>query len=452
MPVRASGISYFPSGAGGSSSRTSRSLSHVATHNSIFLEIRPFAGPGSFSGPNAEWWEGVSAGIWRPRKIWRPLSPLYFIFTRIHRAWMRQTFAGPVKGFVPTIPLVVVGALRSGGSGKTSVTLQLARDLAVRGMRPALLVYRLGSGKRVNGKGTVTDRASDPTASSTPTSTPTPTPTASSTPFTPSAPASESDEDLIEVEADGDWRASSDEAVLLRRESGLRVFATRNRARAWRLLHEERFQAAGGFDIILSDDGFQDPRLDGAFRLLLQAPGERPWLFDLLPAGPFRETWRAASRADLRLTGPLPAEVTFPLPGKAAALHFSAGSAGLAFRRRPILPAGFDAERPWVVYCALGDNAPFLRDLAGLGVRPVAVITGRNHAAPPLKKLQAALALHPGAAVLCTRKDYLKFPADGAHPPLFPVDQELSLDPEIPDTVASWRLLSANRNLVHYPG
>jgi tetraacyldisaccharide-1-P 4'-kinase len=316
---------------------------------------------------------------------------------------MRKASAGPVKGFVPGLPLVVIGALRSGGSGKTSVTLQLARDLASRGMRPALLVYHLGK------------RAEDP----------------------------------VEVEAEGDWRASSDEAVMLRRESGLRVFATRNRARAWRILHEERFQAKGAFDILLSDDGFQDPRLDGALRLLLQAPGERPGLFDLLPGGPFRETWRAASRADLRLTGPLPAGVTLPVPGAVAA---PPPPAGPAFRRRLILPAGFAAERPWIVYAGLGDNAPFLRDLAASGVSPVAVITGRNHAAPPLKKLQAAAARHPGAGVLCTRKDYLKFPANGAHPPLFPVDQELWLDPEIPEAVEAWRLLSANRYLVHYPG
>lgn len=316
---------------------------------------------------------------------------------------MRKTATGTAKGFVPAIPLVVVGALRSGGSGKTSVTLQLARDLAARGMRPALLVYRLGVGH---------------------------------------------DKDPIEVEADGDWRASSDEAVLLRRESGLRVFATRDRARAWRILHEERFRSGGAFDILVSDDGFQDPRLDGAFRLLLQSPGERPGLFDLLPGGPFRETWRAASRADLVLTGPLPAQVTLPLPGASAA----APPSGPAFRRRLILPAGFSAGRPWIVFSALGDNAPFLRDLERLGVRPAAVIAGRNHAAPPLKKLQAAVARHPGAGILCTRKDRLKFTADGTHPPLFTVEQELSLDPEIPDAVAAWRLLSAHRNLVHYPG
>jgi tetraacyldisaccharide 4'-kinase len=325
---------------------------------------------------------------------------------------MRWTDAGLAKGPVSVIPLVVVGALRSGGSGKTSVTLQLARDLANRGIRPALLVYRLGGS---------------------------------------------SGEDLFEVEPDGDWRASSDEAVLLRRESGLRVFATRNRARAWRMLQAERFQAEGAFDILLSDDGFQDPRLDGALRLLLQAPGERPGLFDLLPGGPFRETWKAASRADLVLTGPLPSEVTWPVPGDSLASRNPADSSASpafspVFRRRPILPAGYDPERPWIVYSALGDNGPFLRDLARLGVRPVAVITGRNHAAPPLKKLQAAAARHPGAGVLCTRKDFLKFAAHGAHPPLFPVDQEMTLDPEIPEAVAAWRLLSANRNLVHYPG
>ena len=168
------------------------------------------------------------------------------------------------RGFSPRIPLVVVGALRSGGSGKTSVVLALARELSGRGLRPAILAYRLGPGDARS------NRTGDP----------------------------------LEIREDGDWRETSEEAVLLRRESGLRVFVTRNRASAWRRLHEDRFQADGAFDILLSDDGFQDPRLHGSLRLLLSAPGERPGLFDLLPGGPFRETRRAAARAHLRLEGP----------------------------------------------------------------------------------------------------------------------------------------------------
>ena len=73
-----------------------------------------------------------------------PLSPVYWVVSRLHGSWMRARDASASRGFSPRIPLVVVGALRAGGSGKTSVTLALARSLADRGMRPALLAYRLG--------------------------------------------------------------------------------------------------------------------------------------------------------------------------------------------------------------------------------------------------------------------------------------------------------------------
>jgi tetraacyldisaccharide-1-P 4'-kinase len=355
---------------------------------------------------------------------------------------MRRS-SGP--GFVPRIPLIVVGALRAGGSGKTSLTAELARVLAERGCRPAILVYRMGSG----GKGR---DASDP----------------------------------MEVGEGDDWRGTSDEAVLLRRMTGARVFATRNRALAWRRLHGEGYQEGGAFDIILSDDGFQDPRLEGAFRLLVTAPGERPGLFDLLPGGPFRETWGAHARADLRLEGPYPpapgdgasgATVSPKVPAGAGA-RASPGGPGIPadrpgpgsvpvhrFRRRLILPPGFDRNRPWIAFCALGDNRPFLADLAREGIRPVAVVEGRNHAAPPLGLLRSRSDLHPEAGIVCTEKDFLKLTAIGRHhldgrsdPPgradsrVRPAGQAVFLDPETLAAVDAYRLLFRNRYLVHYPG
>lgn len=320
---------------------------------------------------------------------------------------MRARDASDARGFAPRIPLVVVGALRAGGSGKTSVTLALARSLAERGLRPAFLAYRLGPGRE----------GGDPR--------------------------------LMEIASGDGWRVASEEALLLKRESygpggqeglgnrggsGMRVFATRNRAEAWRLLQEERYQEDGAFDILISDDGFQDPRLEGAYRILLTAPGERPGLFDLLPGGPFRETAGAMARAHLRVEGPGPgilaAGVTSALPLRRLP----------SFGRTLILPPGMDRRRTWIAFCALGDNRPFLSDLERAGIRPAAIVTGRNHAAPPLEKIRSALALRPEAGILCTRKDFLKLEGAATGLPLHPVDQSISLDPEIPDAVMAWRL------------
>lgn len=379
--ARASGLANFPGSA--AAVRTVPSLSNVAIHYSIFSGVGPFLAEGLFPA--------VLEAFWSPRRILAPLSPVYWGLSRLHRCWMRARDASLSRGFAPRIPLVVVGALRAGGSGKTSVTLALARSLADRGLRPALLAYRLGPGRDGDG-------ASDP----------------------------------LEISPQDGWRESSEEALLLKRESGMRVFATRDRARAWRRLQHERFQADGGFDILISDDGFQDPRLRGAFRILLTAPGESPGLFDLLPGGPFRETRSAMARAHLRIQGPAPRPegVTsmLPLP---------------AFTRALVPPPDLDPRRPWIAFCALGDNRPFLSDLERAGIRPAAVVTGRNHAAPPLEKLRSALALRPEAGILCTRKDFLKLDGAAQGLPVYPVDQSIALDPEIPEAVMAWRAVAA---------
>ena len=322
-----------------------------------------------------------------------------------HQAWLRRQAAS--LGPAPALPLVVIGARRAGGSGKTSLASALAREMARRGFRAAVLAYRLGRGRRA-GPGSV-------------------------------GPAP--DGDCIEVGPASDWRETSEEAVLLSRESGARVFATRDRARAWRRL------AAGAagerFDLLISDDGFQDPRLFGAFRILLARPGESPRARDLLPAGPFREGDSAAARADLVVTGPWgpgPAWVSHRLPREG-------GAGAPRFRRRSIPPPGWESGRACLAHCSLGDPAPFLECLEREGIFPLEIILGRNHAEPPLARLRAASARLGGAPILCTRKDGVKL--EGAGLPLALVDQEIELDAEAADRVAG--LVRGKTYLVDYP-
>lgn len=282
----------------------------------------------------------------------------------------------------PQLPLVVVGALRAGGSGKTSVTLELARHYRRRGLRVAILAYRLGPG--TGGRG------------------------------------------LEEVEEDADWRIASDEAVLLRRQAGVPVFAVRNRLSAWREL--ESAGRPGSFDLILSDDGFQDPRLRGAFNILLVGDGDRPGLLDLLPAGPFRETSAARSRADLVLEGPFRAPSGSRGPAVNPAVVGNA-PVSLRFSRRLIMPGGADPAASWSALCGLGDNRGFLADLSDRGFVPKAVRELPDHAAATLADLEALASGNPGAGILCSRKDFLKLePGWAERFRIEPVDQEIFLD------------------------
>lgn len=325
---------------------------------------------------------------WREPRAWlAPLAPAYAAASALHRAWMRagaSTARG--SGSRPRTPLVVIGSLRAGGSGKTSVVAELARRYRDRGLAVAVLVYRLGPG---------TPR--------------------------PAAP------DLQEVLPGDDWRLASEEAVLLAREGCARVFATRHRLRAWRALDA---LPDGGFDLILSDDGFQDPRLAGAFTVLLAAPGESPGLFDLLPAGPYRETRRAAARARLILRGPerLPAARAGGARGPALSNlgDTSPPAAPHVFRRRILLPPDLDPAGAWGVLCGLGDNRGFLADLAAAGVRVAAVLEVPDHAPAPEPQLAAFARRCAGAGILAARKDFLKLEAGAAlRHRILPVDQEI---------------------------
>lgn len=313
-----------------------------------------------------------------------PLALAYGAAAALHRQWMRMSSRSSRGAHEPRIPLVVVGALRAGGSGKTGVTAALARWARSRDLRVAILAYRLGPGPRSAGRAKVPDP--------------------------------------LPVPPDADWRESSEEAVLLARLTGAPVFATRQRNRAWRVLATAGPEAGGPFDLVLSDDGFQDLRLTGAFRLLLMPPGERPGAFDLLPAGPYRETWKARARAHLVVAGPLPMTASLdnaPATGCPAETSW--------FARRPVLPAGLPPG-PRLALCALGDNRRFLAEIAASGAAPAASLFLPDHAAPAEADLEALARRIPGAPILCTRKDAVKLEAPWARRfPIFPVEEEVLL-------------------------
>jgi tetraacyldisaccharide 4'-kinase len=192
------------------------------------------------------------------------------------------------------------------------------------------------------------------------------------------------------------------------------------------------------FDVILSDDGYQDPRLAGAVSLLLVAPGMRPGLFDLLPGGPYREPWAAAARADLILEGPF----TEPEPGPADAGIAAAAEkprdgnlryGGVAVHR---FGRRFRLSHPkipgrWIALAAHGDPGPFLADLARSGIHPEAVVRGRNHAPLPVSSLVRLARRFPGVRIVCTRKEAVRLEGSPLPPESIAVaEQAIDLEAE----------------------
>ena len=150
----------------------------------------------------------------------------------------------------PPCPVIVVGNLTAGGSGKTPVVAALARHLQSQGLKVAIISRGYGGAE----------------------------------------PA----EPLL-LDEKTTTRQSGDEARMLFQQTGLPVWVCRHRAKA--------LEAAigQGVEVVISDDGLQHVQLPRSFELCLidQARGfGNGWL---LPAGPLRQPLVRLNSVDAKL-------------------------------------------------------------------------------------------------------------------------------------------------------
>lgn len=165
-----------------------------------------------------------------------PLSLLFGLVAVLRRGAYRF---GILASGHPGVPVIVVGNLAAGGSGKTPFAIWLVQWLAAQGRRPG--VVSRGYGREAK--------------------------------------------DLHEVGADSSAAQAGDEPLLIRRKTGVPVVVGADRLAAARLLRARHPEV----DVIVSDDGLQHYRLRRDLELVL-ADGAA--LFGngwLLPAGPLRE-------------------------------------------------------------------------------------------------------------------------------------------------------------------
>ncbi|WP_227819459.1 tetraacyldisaccharide 4'-kinase [Mariprofundus micogutta] len=175
----------------------------------------------------------------KPNLLLRALSAIYALAARFDQN-------GRLKHTVkPPIPMISVGNITVGGSGKTPFVVWLAAELQQRGFNPVLLSR--GDGANNQAPHLVSEY---------------------SRPY--------------EV---------GDEAVLLHRLSGCPVIAGRDRVAGAQL-------AAEYGDILVLDDGFQYRQLERVCDIVL-VPAEGLGNGCLLPAGPLREPVSALALADV---------------------------------------------------------------------------------------------------------------------------------------------------------
>jgi tetraacyldisaccharide 4'-kinase len=244
----------------------------------------------------------------------------------------------------PGIPVVVVGNLTVGGSGKTPLVLWIAEFLSARGWHPAIV-------SRGYPSPIVTPRAA----------------TISSKP--------------AEV---------GDEPVVLARRSGCPVWVGPDRLAviaALRARHDE-------VDVVLLDDGLQHYRLARDLEIaVVDARGFGNGF--LLPAGPLREPrWRLRSVDAVVSHGAA-------LPGYAMALE-GAEFHRMTDARERRAAADFAGQKVHAV-AGIGDPKRFFRHLARLGLAPIEHAFPDHH---PFKPEE--LEFGDGLPVVLTEKDAVK--------------------------------------------
>lgn len=174
-----------------------------------------------------------------------PLSALFRLFVWLRRAAYR---AGLLRRGHPGVPVIVVGNLTAGGSGKTPFVVWLVEWLQTQGYRPG--VVSRGYGRERGG--------------------------------------------MREVTAASTAAEVGDEPLLIHQKTGVPVLVGADRLAAARRLRERHPE----IDLIVADDGLQHYRLQRDLELVLAdgaAPFGNGWM---LPAGPLREPRARLAEAD----------------------------------------------------------------------------------------------------------------------------------------------------------
>lgn len=194
------------------------------------------------------WYADHPSGV-----VLRPLSWAYAALVEARRwlyrrRWLRSIDVG--------CPVVVVGNLSVGGTGKTPLTLWLAKRLRAAGLRPGIVMrgYR--------------GRARTPR--------------------------------LVSLDLSAD--EIGDEALLLARRSGCPLAIGADRVAAARLL------AAQNVDVVIADDGLQHLRLKRVVEFVVIDGDRRFGNRRLLPAGPLREPLTRLAEVDALIVNGDPVE------------------------------------------------------------------------------------------------------------------------------------------------
>ena len=289
------------------------------------------------------WYQGAPPPWWL-----RALSALYGLVYRVRRIAYAKQWRRSIS---LACPVLVVGNLTVGGTGKTPLVGWLAVQLTERGFRPGVVTRGYGGSSR----------------------------------------------QARLIQGSDDPKRAGDEAILLARKSRVPVAVGRDRPAAAQLLIN------AGCNIIVSDDGLQHYALARDCEIVV-IDGERQFGNGrLLPAGPLREAPNRLKSADVIVVNGGPAVIgNHALLAGALRMRLEATHA-IALRYGTLKPLKEFSGRSVHAVAAIGNPQRFFRMLQALGIDVIA------HALPDHARLQIEdISFADDLPVLMTEKDAVK--------------------------------------------
>jgi tetraacyldisaccharide 4'-kinase len=175
-----------------------------------------------------------------------PLSAIFFLILITRKYLYQFNF---LKSFKLKVPVVIVGNITLGGTGKTPLIIHLAKELKKNGYHPGIVSR--GYGGRVTG--------------------------------------------TIEVNQKSNIDKVGDEPILIQKHTHMPVFVSKDRVMAAKALLNKYKR----IDVILSDDGIKHCRLKRDLEVLVIDGTRKFGNGYLLPAGPLRELKHKLNNVDV---------------------------------------------------------------------------------------------------------------------------------------------------------
>jgi len=295
---------------------------------------------------------------WSSYSLWHILLiPLSWIFLVIISARKTLYNLGCLKSTRLNVPVIVVGNITVGGTGKTPLVIWLAEQLILAGFKPGIISRGYGGTSKL----------------------------------------------AAAVFANSNPRLVGDEPVLITKRTACTMFVGANRVAAGQAL----LQANPQCDVIISDDGLQHYALQRDFEIALVNSNGQFGNQLLLPAGPLREKLSRLQSVDAIVDSGNGAAFGIAFNEAPPAPVFNMTLQGEYFESlddsETKQPASYFADKNLVAIAGIGNPERFFNQLSGLGLQFERKAFADHHAFTKQDLMQFS-----GKTILMTEKDAVK--------------------------------------------